>query len=65
MGDEEKALADFDEAIRLDPHYAVSLFNRGNMWFNKSDYDRAIADYEQAVRVDPSYSPAWNALGKS
>jgi tetratricopeptide (TPR) repeat protein len=51
-GDEQRALADYSEAIRLrpDPH---ALYNRGNIWASKKDYFRALADYSEAIRLDP------------
>ena len=50
------ALADFNEAIRLDPGYAVAYDNRGIAWHAKSEYDKAIADYGEAIRLDPRYA---------
>jgi tetratricopeptide (TPR) repeat protein len=41
-GDGERAIADFSEAIRLEPKFAHALYNRGQF---KGDFDRAIADY--------------------
>src|SRR5579871_17405 len=52
-GDLDRAIADDDQAIRLDPKYAIAHYNRGNAWFAKGDFDRAIADYDQAIRLDP------------
>ena len=51
-GDEQRALADYNEAIRLKPD-AHALFNRGNIWVGKKDYFRAVADYSEAIRLDP------------
>ena len=53
-GDHENAIADYNEAIRLDPKIAEAYNNRGNAWRNKGDYDRAIADYNEAIRLDPT-----------
>jgi tetratricopeptide (TPR) repeat protein len=50
-----KAVADYTEAIRLDPNYDVAYQNRGRSYFAKRDYDRAIADYDQALRINPRY----------
>lgn len=48
------AIADYSQAIRLDPKdAAVFFFARGNAYFHKKDYDRAITDYSQAIRLDP------------
>jgi tetratricopeptide (TPR) repeat protein len=61
--DYDRAIADFDEAIRLDPKFALALVNRGWAYERKGDYARAIADYEEAIRLDPNYSLAYNNHG--
>ena len=55
-GDVDKAIADYDEAIRLDPKYAKACFFRGSAWENKGDWDKAVADYTRAVRLDSRYA---------
>ena len=53
-GDNDRAIADYTEAIRLDPKYANAYNNRGvSLQADKGDYDRAIADYNEAIRLDP------------
>ncbi|HEX9193270.1 MAG TPA: aspartyl protease family protein [Burkholderiales bacterium] len=52
-GQYDKAIADFDEAIRLNPQDAPTYGNRGHAWYRKNDYDRAIADYGEAIRHNP------------
>ena len=51
-------MADYNEAIRLDPKYALAFNGRGNLWRDKRDLDRAISDYDEAIRLDPKYAPA-------
>src|SRR5262245_36142509 len=53
-GDLDRAIADFDAAIRLDPGKAVAYSQRGNAWHSKGDQERALADYEAAIRIDPN-----------
>src|SRR6516162_2760697 len=40
-GDNNRAIADYDQAIRLNPKLAIAYNNRGNAWRAKGD-DRAI-----------------------
>jgi tetratricopeptide (TPR) repeat protein len=54
QGEYESAIADFTQAIQIDPNLAAAYNNRGNAYYNKKDYDRAIADYTQAIRLDPN-----------
>jgi tetratricopeptide (TPR) repeat protein len=58
QADLDRAIADFDEAIRLDSARAFFLELRGNVWFERRDYQRAIADYDRALQVNPRLVPA-------
>jgi tetratricopeptide (TPR) repeat protein len=61
--DYAKALADYNEAIRLDPNDVQAYNNRGYLWFDKKDYDKALADYDEAIRLDPTRAIVYNNLG--
>jgi tetratricopeptide (TPR) repeat protein len=56
-------MADYDQAIGLNPKYARAYHNRGSVWGNKGDLDRAIADYDQAIRFDPKEPKAYYHRG--
>jgi tetratricopeptide (TPR) repeat protein len=49
----DRAIADYSEAIRLDPNNAAALQRRANIYVDKRQYDRAIADYIEAIRLKP------------
>lgn len=49
----ETAIADFDDAIRLQPNYAEAFGNRGAAKFNIKDYQGALNDYNAALKVFP------------
>ncbi len=66
----DKALADFNEAVRLDPHYARAYAARAQAWAKKHYRDREIADITEAIEREPtnaSYRVAraesWSAQG--
>ena len=59
----DRAIADYDEAIRLDPNNAVVVYARGAAYMDKGQYDRAIADYDQAIRLDPNNAVVFSARG--
>src|SRR5262249_34217875 len=47
------AVADYVEAIRLDPTGAAGYHNRGLAHAARKEYERAIADRDEALRLDP------------
>lgn len=54
----DRAIADYDVALLLDPAQA-SLFNaRGELWRQKGDRPRAIRDFAAALRLDPQNEAA-------
>jgi tetratricopeptide (TPR) repeat protein len=64
-GEYDQAIADYNQAVRLDPDYAYAYNNRGKAWNRKKEYDRAIADLNQAIRLDPNYAHAYNNRGNA
>ena len=62
-GQWDKAIAEYNEAIELDPKYADAYFNRGNAYYNKGQYDQAIADYNKALEINLKYALAYNNRG--
>jgi tetratricopeptide (TPR) repeat protein len=63
IGDVDRAITDYTEAIRLDPQVAEYYHQRGVAWMSKEDYDRAIADCNEAIRLAPESSPNWFLRG--
>jgi tetratricopeptide (TPR) repeat protein len=51
--DYDRAIADFDAAIKRDPTLATAYGQRGWALYLKRDYDRAIADADEAIRLGP------------
>jgi tetratricopeptide (TPR) repeat protein len=67
----DRAVVEFNAALRVDPTYKRSYNSRGNAWKGKGDLDNAIADYDEAIRLDPSFAfpyngraGAWHAKGE-
>ena len=55
MGEHEKAVADYDEALRLRPDYTDASYNRGNAYSRIGEHEKALADYNEALRLKPDY----------
>lgn len=64
-GDYDRAIVDYNEAIKLDPEYTLAYNDRGIAYKNKRDYDRAIADYNEVIRLEPRSAFAYNNLGNA
>jgi tetratricopeptide (TPR) repeat protein len=64
-GELDPAIADYGEAIRLDPKYVAAFTDRGIAYRAKGDLDRAIADYDQAIGLDPTFAVAFNNRGRA
>ena len=52
-GDDDKAIASFTEAIRLDPNLVVPYHNRGRAYLDNDKYDKAIEDFTEVIRLNP------------
>jgi tetratricopeptide (TPR) repeat protein len=53
QGEFDKAILDFNDAIRLNGRFALAMTNRGESYRKKGDYSKAIADSSEALRLDP------------
>jgi len=61
--DYDRALSDFQEAVRLAPQSAVAFRMRAAGYRLKDDHARAIADYDEAIRLAPDDPDAWFGRG--
>lgn len=59
----DKALADCDQAVKIDPKLSLGYHNRAIVWHDKGELDRAIADYDMAIRLDPKSSLSYRMRG--
>jgi len=58
--DYDKAIADYTNALEIDPKHVSALNDRGLAYTSKGDYERAIADVTRAVELtaEPTSRPA-------
>ena len=64
-GDKEGAIADYSEAICLNPDFAEAYNDRGSTKAALGDKEGAIADYDEAIRLEPDYVDAFNNRGNA
>jgi tetratricopeptide (TPR) repeat protein len=53
-GDYDRAIAEYNQALRLDPNNEAVYYNRGRAYGLKGDFDRSIADFTQTIRLNPN-----------
>lgn len=58
-GQLDRALDDYDQALRLRPAFADAWNDRGVAERLKGNNERAIADFSEAIRLNPDYAAAW------
>ncbi len=63
MGNIAAAIADYTQAIELDPAYAEAYNNRGNIYMQKRLFDKALADYSNAIKADETLTKAYYSRG--
>ena len=59
--EDDKAIADWSEAIRLDPKDVAAYVERAILSSRKGQFDEAIADFDVVVRLNPMYLDADNS----
>jgi tetratricopeptide (TPR) repeat protein len=62
-GDLDRVIADYSEAIRLNPEDAGQYNNRGAAYQAKGNNNRAIADFNEAIRLNPKFAFAYYNRG--
>ena len=62
-GQDDLAIADYNQALRINPNNSLAYNNRGIAYHSKGQGDLAIADYSQALRIDPNNALAYYNRG--
>ena len=54
----DRAIADYDGVLRLDPSQADIHNARGELWRRKGDLPKAVADFAAAIKLNPDHVAA-------
>ena len=60
-----EAIGQYDLALKLDPHDAISLLNRGACYHSLGKFEKAIADYTEALKYAPNNARLYNNRGSA
>jgi lipoprotein NlpI len=64
-GDQDHAIADYTEAIRLNPKFGKALRRRGYTHFRRGDFSAAASDMLRATELtDNPYAMLWRFLAR-
>ena len=55
------AIADYDQAIRLNPDFIFARKNRAYAYEAKNEYSRAIPDFDHILRLQPTDAEVLNS----
>jgi tetratricopeptide (TPR) repeat protein len=57
-----KVLEACEQAIKIDPDYALTRYGKGITLHHLGRYEEALQAYEQAIKIDPDDVDTWMAL---
>ena len=58
MGDDDKAMIEYAEAIPSAPNSAFAYEVRGAAYAAGGEFDKAVADFTESLRIDPKDADA-------
>lgn len=64
LGDRDRAVEAYREALRLQPRFPEVLVNLGSIHTQQEQFQAAIGYYQQALQIDPQLAGAYRNLAK-
>jgi tetratricopeptide (TPR) repeat protein len=65
LGDKQRAIKDYTQAIKINPNDADAYYNRGIVRYQLGDKQGAIDDYTQAIKINPNLALAYVLRGSA
>jgi tetratricopeptide (TPR) repeat protein len=63
-GDSDGAMADYTEAIEIDPANSTAYHNRGDLSYALNAFDRALDDFNQSIKLNDSVANVFWGRGR-
>ena len=63
-GQYEKAVAAYDEYLRLKPRNVKTIYNRGRCYQEMGQYEKAMADFNRVIKLDANNENALLSIGQ-
>ncbi len=63
QGKQQAAIANYTEALKLNPKNASIYYQRGNSYYSQRAYEKAIKDYTAAIKIKANYNDAYYQRG--
>ncbi|MDE6340391.1 MAG: tetratricopeptide repeat protein, partial [Muribaculaceae bacterium] len=54
-----EVIADYDQALKLNPRLVYAWLNKGNLYYEAGDYTSALQCYAEALRLAPAFGSAY------
>lgn len=64
MGDDERALADYAEALKINPRYRGALANQAMAYLRSGQLDKALQNFETYIRLNPDRAAGYLGRGR-
>jgi tetratricopeptide (TPR) repeat protein len=65
LGEYDKAVADFNDAIRLEPANAEHYFKRGVAYERLNDHEKAAASFASAIEFNDKHAAAYRHMAST
>ena len=59
-GELDRAIRDYDDALKIKSNYADAFHNRGLAFTKKGEFERAIDDFDNAIKIKPDFVEAFH-----
>jgi tetratricopeptide (TPR) repeat protein len=64
LRDHDRAIADFEEATKLNPDHHQAYNEQGRSYAAKGQLDRALTSFDKAIAIQPDYGVAYDYRGR-